>query len=128
MRRKVTRLIRDATGSIVINFDSLDAYGKQVMKYNDVPILLVERTDDGSTILDFDETQGTDTTTASIYCVTFGDEEFVFGMLGAGGKLETEDLGTSEVSPGKIGRVEFYPGLGIKHPRCAGRLKGVDKS
>lgn len=124
LRRKITSLIEAQTGSMRIE-EEKDQWGKQVTKYNGVPIHLVERMDDGSTILGFDETRGNSSVTSSIYVVSYGNEERVFGLMGAGGSFEAEDLGVSEVAPGRIGRVEFYPGLVIAHPRCVGRLAGI---
>lgn len=128
LRRKVTALARAQTGTVRVSIPSLDNFGKQVVSYDDVPILIVERTDDGSTLLDFTETLGTCNNCASIYCVSYGDEERLFGLLGAGGDLDVQDLGVSELAPGVIGRVELYPGIGIAHPRCVSRLRGITNS
>lgn len=125
IRRKITALARAATGTVRVSIPSLDSYGKQVVSYDDVPILIVERTDDGSTLLDYTETTGSSNVTASIYCLSMGDEERLFGLMGAGGDMDVEDLGVSELAPGKIGRAELYPGIAIAHPRCVARLKGV---
>lgn len=124
LRRKVTSLVRAAGGTMRVE-TTLDKYGKQVTAYDEVPIHIVERTDDGSTILDFDETRGNSNVTASIYCLSFGDEKYVFGLMGAGGSFDVKDLGESEIAPGIIGRIEWYPGLMIGHPRCCGRLGGI---
>lgn len=125
MRRKITTLARAQTGTVRVEYPKLDVYGKQVATWDDVPLLIVERNDDGSTILDYDETRGSSSVTASLYLVSFGDDKYVFGLLGAGGSLQVDDLGESENAPGHIGRIEFYPGIAIDHPRCAGRLRGI---
>ena len=126
LRRKITSLAQAATGTVRVEYPSLDKYGKQVTQYNGVDILIVERADDGSTFLAFDEDPGdAGNDTTSIYVVAFGDEENVFGLMGAEGSFECRDLGESEISPGKIGRLEFYPGMAIAHPRAAARLFGI---
>lgn len=124
LRRRLTDLLRAATGSYRVE-RTLDNYGKQVTSYDSVDIHIVERTDDGSTILDFDETRGNSNVTASVYCLSFGAEKYVFGLMGAGGSFDVKDLGESEIAPGQIGRIEWYPGIMIGHPRCSARLGGV---
>jgi hypothetical protein len=129
LRRKITTLAGAQANSLHrVAIPSLDKYGKQVTAYNEVPILLVERTDDGSTILDFDETRGSSDVTASVYCLSFGNEERLFGLMGADGEMdvhEVTDADKNQTAPGAIGRLEFYPGLMIVHPRCVARLRGI---
>ncbi len=126
-RRKVSSLIQSQTGAFRIE-TTQDAFGRQVMMYADTPIYVVERTGDGSTILDYDEDPGNGTAvTASIYCVSFGMNA-VHGIYNStlGGKMiEVTDFGEIQAAPRHLGRIEFYPGMAIKHPRAAARLRGV---
>jgi hypothetical protein len=63
--------------------------------------------------------------TSSIYAVNFG-EDSVHGIFnGDGPPVEVRDLGEDQDSPGEKGRIEFFTGLVLKHPRGAARLRGV---
>jgi hypothetical protein len=123
IRRKITKLGRDATNAPLIDTGTAN-FGKQVIKYAGVPMYIIERDDDASTFLDFDETQGGSSLTASIYMVRFG-EDMVQGLQGEGGSMEVRDFGETEAAPGHLGRIEWYVGLAIHHPRAAARLKGI---
>lgn len=125
LRRKVTSLVRAQNGFFKSDIE-LDEFGKQITRYDGVPILLVEYMHDASTVLDFDEDPGDGTAdTASIYCITFGDEEYTYGLLGAGGDWEVRDFGELEAKPQHMGRIEVYLGMTIDHPRSAARLRGI---
>lgn len=123
LRRKVTALVRAQTGSSLITFTQ-DAFGKQQMAYAGTPIRVVRREDDGSTILDFDEDPGDGTSdTASIYCVRNGTD-YVHGIQSRG-LPSVKDFGEVQAGPYHLGRIEWYCGIVIKHPRSAARLYGV---
>lgn len=126
-RRKVSTLIQSQTGSGRIDYTQ-DSFGRQVVMYADTPIYIVERTGDGTTMLDFDEDPGDGTSdTSSIYCVSFGSDA-VHGIYNStmGGKMiEVTDFGEIQAAPRHLGRIEFYPGMAIKHPRAAARLRAV---
>jgi hypothetical protein len=130
LRRKVTELIEAQTGSGRIEYTQ-DSFGRQVVMYADTPIYIVERTGDGSTMLDFDEDPGDGSSdTASIYCVSFGSDA-VHGIYNStmGGKMvEVTDFGEIQAAPRHLGRIEFYPGMAIKHPRAAARLRAVNNA
>lgn len=122
-RRAITALVRAQTGSSLITFTQ-DAFNKQQMAYAGCPIRVVIREDDGSTILDFDEDPGDGgTDTCSIYCVRFGSE-YVHGIQNAS-LPSVKDFGETEAAPQHKGRIEWYTGLVMKHPRCAARLRGI---
>jgi len=123
LRRKVTALVRAQTGSSLITFTQ-DVFGRQQMAYAGAPIRIVRREDDGSTILDFDEDPGDAVSdTASVYCVREGTD-FVHGI--ANKSLPgVKDFGEVEAGPYHLGRIEWYCGIVVKHPRAAARLYGV---
>ncbi len=122
MRRALTALVRAQSGSTQISMTQ-DAFGKQQMAYAMCPIRIVRREDDGGTILDFDETVGTSTVTASIYCVRFGTD-YVHGIANSA-MPGVKDFGEVEAGPYHLGRIEWFTGLVAKHPRSAARLYGV---
>jgi hypothetical protein len=128
-RRKVMSLIRAATGTMQIS-TTQDSFGRMVTAYADVPIRIIERTGDGSTILDYDEDPGDGTAdTTSIYVVSFGLDR-VHGIYNkANGKVvDVKDFGEIQAEPQHLGRIEAFYGLMVKHGRAAARLRGVTNS
>jgi hypothetical protein len=124
LRRKVTSLSRAQTGTVRIDTDT-DSFGRQFTKYAGIPLYVVERSDDASTLLDFVETVGASSVTASVYIVRFGNEEFVFGIQGEGGDLQVKDFGEIQAEPVHMGRAEWYVGMVISHPRACARFYGL---
>ena len=122
VRRQVTALARAQTGSSLISMTQ-DTFGKQHVAYSGSPIRVVRRGDDGSTILGFDETQGSSNLAASIYCVRFGSD-YVMGIQSKS-LPSVKDFGEIQSAPKHLGRIEWFPGLVVRHPRCAARLAGV---
>lgn len=122
MRRLLSQASRDYTVGGFITYD-VDAFGRRIAKYNDLPILLVDEDNEGNQILPFTEacTSGTATGT-SIYCVSFGE-----GMLDGiqNGALEARDLGEVDDGPWLRTRVEWINGLRIQHPKSAARLWSI---
>lgn len=127
LRRKLTSLLLAGGTSATYHVDyaDIDDMGKQVMRYNGVPIHVVEDRGNVNSILGFDETAGSSTVTSSVYAVNFG-EDAVFGIFGGDGPpVNVYSLGEDQDSPGEKGRIEFFTGLVMKHPRSAARLRGV---
>ena len=125
IRRKINTLVRSAGTSLNIMMDP-NGVGRQIESYGDVPIHIVERTGDASSILGFDETSGSSATTASLYVVAFGDDltsGIYAGDAPAG--LNVTDLGELQTQPQELARMEFYAGLELKHSRCAARLRSL---
>lgn len=123
VRRKVTSLVRAQTGSSLISFTQ-DEFGKQQMAYAGATIRVVRRGDDGSTYLDYTEDPGDAVAdTASIYCVRFGSD-YVHGIQGMA-LPSVKDFGEVQAGPYHLGRIEWYVGLVVKHPRAAARLYGI---
>jgi hypothetical protein len=117
-RRWITWAARNFPGSgagftlLDVGFDNL---GRQVMAYQGIPFVIMGDGPDGAPILPVTETAGGDAMTGgaatSIYLCAFGDEENIFGILGAGGTMDVQDFGETEAAPGHMGRIEFYPGM-----------------
>jgi hypothetical protein len=126
-RRKLTALVRAQTGSSLITFTQ-DAFGRQQMAYADCPIRLVRREDDGSSIFGYDElgATGSTATAASLYVVRFGSD-FVMGIQNMS-LPSVKDFGEAQAYPAHLGRIEWYCGLVVKHPRAAARLYGISNA
>lgn len=123
MRRKVTTLVRAVTGSGLIHFTQ-DAFGKQQIAYAGTMIRVVRREDDGTSFFGYDEDPGDGVSdTASIYCTRMGSD-YLHGIQSK--SLPTvKDFGEVEAGPFHLGRIEWFTGLVLKHPRAAARLRGI---
>lgn len=134
LRRNITYLARTSvTGVSLIDIGD-DAFGRQIMQWNGIPLRIVG---DGppaqvpsgtSLILDFNESRGSSNVAASMYFVRYGADEFVSGLLGAGGSFEVTDFGETQAAPGHLGRIEFYPGVAIFNKYAVVRLDGILKN
>ncbi len=125
LRRDINKLARTTYSGISLIDVGTDVFGRQVTTYNGTPIRLVGDDKDGNAILGFDETQGSSSTTASIYAIAFGTDENVYGILGLGGSFDVKDFGETEAAPGHLGRVEVYPGIVVANSFSVVRLHGV---
>jgi len=133
MSKRTRRLISDAVdltgaGSFVrVQQTGGDLAVNTLLRFfEDVEIIVVEDDASGTEILAHDETRGSDTTTASLYCVHFGrsEGEGVMGLHNAqGGTFATTKIGQVNTQiewniEGKVGMVNF-------HPRAIARMSGV---
>ena len=132
--RKATNLVNSLGGSVVINWDSVNDSGPMIERYYGIPIHVVEDGWDASTLLGFDEDPGNNTATASsIYIVIFDEQMGVCGLISGGDGdplVSVREVGETTASgagnpPGIVGRIETYPGLMVKSPRAAARLRNV---
>lgn len=119
--RDYRALLRAAPGNAAETI-MVPNFGQPAITYNGVPLLPIEEGADGNPILPFNETQGSATTTSSIYAVRFGPDALSGIQTGP---VDVRDLGEIETKPAYRTRVEWYSGLCIKHPRAVARLKGV---
>lgn len=122
MRRRLTAAARNTSVGGFISYD-VDAFGRRITKYQDVPILVPYSDNGGTEPLAFDEaaTSGTATAT-SIYALALGDG-LVTGIQSGG--MDVRDLGELPTSPLMRTRVEWFAGLCIEHGRAAARLWSI---
>jgi len=119
MRRRLSAAARKYDVGGYITYE-LDAFGRRVTYYNDLPILIVDKDSTNTDILPFEEAASSGTATAtSIYCVSFSE-----GMFNAiqGDDIDVRDLGEVDDSPVYRTRVEWDCGIAIYHGRAAARL------
>jgi len=122
-RRAITALVRATTGPFTMSIQQ-DAFGKQQRAYSGIPIRLIRREDDASSFFGYDEDPGDGASdTCSIYCVRFGSE-YVHGIQHSA-LPSVKDFGEIEARPGHLGRIEWYCGVAMKHPRSAARMYGI---
>jgi hypothetical protein len=123
MRRLLSGAARNYQVGGFITWD-IDAFGRQIARYNNLPILILDEDNTGSQILPFTEAApgGGDSVCTSIYCVSLREE----GVQGIqNGTIDAADLGELQTKPCMRTRVEWYSGTAIFHPKGAARLRGI---
>ncbi len=123
MRRRLTAAARNPDVGGLVGF-AVDAFGRQITTYNDIPILVAYPDNGGTDPIAFDETGsgGGSAVTTSIYAVRFGDG-YVSGIQNA--DMEVRDLGELDSAPVMRTRVEWIVSMLVEHGRAAGRLYGI---
>lgn len=118
-RRQIDNL---AESSTILSIDK-DAFGRKVELFDGIRIGIVEEDNNDNTILDFDETRGNSSVTASCYPIRFGVDEFVCGVQTE--PLEIIDLGYLQIKSAYRFRIEWLMTIAIFHARSAARLAGI---
>jgi hypothetical protein len=122
MRRRLSAAARNGSVGGYITY-TLDAFGRRVSSYNDIPILIVDEDNEGAQILGFTEAAASGTATAtSIYCVSLSDDA-VTGLQNGG--IDVRDVGELDSKPVFRTRVEWYSGLAVFKGRSAARLRHI---
>lgn len=123
-RRKLTVASRTSTIGGYITFE-LDQFGRRVMMYNGLPILIADANTDLFATLGDNEayTGGGTADGTSVYVMAMRP-----GMLQGiqNSPPEVTDLGELEGKPTLRTRIEWYAGMVLMHPRAAARLRDVD--
>jgi hypothetical protein len=124
LRTKVKRLVlASAGGAAVAEFKN-----GEIESYNGARIEVIDGEDREVSCLEFDEPQGTDNNTASIYCVRPGsmDGEYMRGLVrqpDGSEPIDYVDYGERAGTYQEL--IEMAGGIALYHPRTAARLKGV---
>ncbi len=122
MRRLLTAASRVSTVGGAVTME-IDAFGRQITRYNGLPILAADGNGDLYATLGFNEAAaGGGTASTSIYVLSFGEGKLT-GIQN--GLPEVTDLGELQTKPSMRTRVEWYPGIAIWHPRAVARVYGV---
>lgn len=123
MRRRLTTAARTYTIGGFINYD-VDAFGRKITTYNDLPIVIVDYDNDGDQILPFTEvgSGGTTATACSLYVVSLGPGKLA-GIQNGG--IDVRDLGELQTKPALRTRVEWYSGIAMWHGKAGVRLRGI---
>lgn len=122
MRRKLSVAAKSPTvgGDIVW---TQDAFGRQVARYNDLPILIADYNDKGERIIDFDEVgPGAVNSTTSVYVASLGEGK-LSGLQN--GIIEVADLGELDAKPVLRTRLEWLVGMACQHGRAVARVRGI---
>ncbi|HUS74284.1 MAG TPA: hypothetical protein VMY06_14585 [Sedimentisphaerales bacterium] len=124
MRRRLSVAARTAAVGGNITWTK-DEFGKAVMLYDELPIIIADRDHTGADILNFLEVSnnvGVAATATSIYCISVGD-----GMIEGiqNGNIDVRMVGEQAATVTELTRVEWYNGICIEHPRAAARLWSI---
>lgn len=122
MRRRLSAAARLTSVGGYITYE-LDAFGRRVTHYNDLPILIADQDETGTDILPFTEAASAGGATAtSIYVVSF-NEGMLTGIQNSDPMVD--DLGELESKPVFRTRVEWYMGIVVHHAKAASRLWSI---
>lgn len=121
MRRRLTVAARTTSVGGYITYD-VDAFGRKVTKYNDLPIMIADKDNTNADIMPFEEVGLTTAECTSIYCLSFA-ENGVIGLQNT--DMDVRDLGELQTKPVYRTRVEWYVTMSILRPRAAGRLYAI---
>jgi hypothetical protein len=123
-RRKIKTLVDAVSGSVYIP-EKRDTFGIQPAQYAGIPIRIIERSGDASTMLDFDEDPGDGTSdSSSIYCIAMGFDA-VHGIWNGKRPLQMQEHKPDAGTNLHVLRWESYVGMVVRHPRAAARLRAV---
>jgi hypothetical protein len=122
MRRRLTAAARLTTVGGYITYD-VDAFGRRITKYNDLPILIADKDNDYNDIMPFTDAADSGTSQCtSIYCVSFAEN----GVMGLqNGVMDVRDLGEIDTKPVFRTRIEWYISLAVLRPKAAARLRYI---
>lgn len=122
MKRRLAAAARLYTVGGYITY-SLDAFGRRVQSYNDLPIVTIDQDNEGNEILPFTEAAASGTDTAcSIYIISAGDGSLV-GIQND--SPEAYDLGEIDSAPVYRTRVEWASGIALFSAKGAARLRYI---
>jgi len=119
MRRRLTAAARLSSVGGYITYD-IDAFGRRVTKYNDLPILIADKDNDYTDIMPFTEAAASGTSQCtSLYCLSFAEN----GVMGLqNGVMDVRDLGEIDTKPVYRTRVEWYISLAVLRAKSFARL------
>jgi hypothetical protein len=123
LRRRLSGAARSASVGGYITYD-VDAFGRKVTKYNDLPILIAFKDETNTEILPFSESGagGGTAQCTSLYCLSFSDN----GVQGLqNDDMDVRDLGEVQDKPVYRTRIEWFITLALLRVRCASRLYGI---
>ena len=102
-----------------------DAFGRQVMHYADLPILVFDKDNQDVDILPFTEENpgGGTAASTSVYCVSLMPG-MVYGIQSQPG-IQITELGELNSTPAQGIRLEWYSSIVVNHGRAAARLRGI---
>lgn len=126
MRALLSSAAHDTGVGGYISYDQ-DEFGRRVMMFDGLPILVTDYDNLGNQIIDFNEVGagGATATATSIYCVNMGPG----GVVGLqNGTMAVRDLGELQTQSVMRTRVEWFVGMAVLGGRSASRLYGISNA
>ena len=123
MRRRLSAAARLSTAGGYITYE-LDAFGRRVAFYSDLPILIADKDNEYNNIMPFTETglDGTTAASTSIYCLSFAEN----GVVGIqNGDMRVTDMGEIDEKPVYRTRISWFVSMAILRARAAARLYSI---
>jgi len=122
-RRNLSAAARNSAVGGYVTYD-LDAFGRRVTRYNDIPIMVADKDNTNTDIMTDTETNAAgNAISSSIYCLSFMEN----GVVGLqNGPMDVTDLGEVDTKPVFRTRVEWYVGMAIMRPKGAARLHSIN--
>lgn len=122
MRRRMSAAARLTTVGGYITYE-LDAFGRRVTYYNDLPILIADKDNNYDDIMPFTEACASGASVGtSIYCLSFAEN----GVVGLqNGDMRVRDMGELDDKPVYRTRIEWYMAMAILRARAAARLRYI---
>lgn len=122
-RRRLTAAARTSTVGGYITY-SVDAFGRRITQYNDLPILIADKDNTNTDIMPFTETNAAgNAISTSIYCLSFAEN----GAMGLqNDTMDVRDLGEIDTQPVYRTRIEWFVTLSIMRPKAAARLHSIN--
>lgn len=122
MRRGAIRafraLLRATYGTDAV-MQQLENFGRPMLTHNGIPVIMNE-------FLSGAETQGSNSTTTSIYALRLNELDGLHGLWGGDNAgIVVENVGTVQNKDATRIRLKWYCGLALKSTRSIARLKGV---
>ncbi len=115
-RRKLKSLLVASTHYVE---SGADQFGRQVMLYDGIPVLVSDFQPDT-------ETEGGETAATSIYAIHFSEADGLVGLQNGG--IEVVDVGQLETKDASRVRIRWYVGLALMRDSALARLRGVNAS
>lgn len=123
MARRLSAASRKTDVGGFITFEA-DEMGRRVTRYNDLPIIAIDKDGENQAILGFDEANPAGGTAAStsIYCVSLMDGKLV-GLQN--GSVDVEDLGLLDSGSVYRTNIEHLQAIALLTDKAAARLRGI---
>ena len=125
IRRRLSAAARLSSVGGYITFE-LDAFGRKVTYFNDLPILIADKDNEYNDVLPFTEACSSGTSAGtSVYCLSFAEN----GVIGLqNGEMSVKDLGEIDDKPVYRTRIEWLVSMAILRARAGARLRYVKDS
>jgi hypothetical protein len=123
MRRRLTAAARNTSVGGYITY-TMDAFGRKITMYNDIPILIAFKDETNAEIMPFTEAApgGGSNVCTSLYILSMTDN----GVVGLqSSEMQVRDLGEIDTKPVYRTRIEWYVTISIQRPRAISRLRGI---